>query len=114
MPIDIEQFEREDDAALRTRGTNAERVLSFLAANPRKAFTPSEIAEATDVLRNSIGAVLTRLEDRALVRHKGNYWAIGDDDALAAYGAIRSTAAAMTDRFGAEDPSDWDADDREE
>lgn len=114
VPIDIERFELEDDATLRQRGTNADRVLSFLARNADRAFTPTEIAGATDVPRNSIGAVLARLRERDLVRHKGHYWAVGDDDALASYASVLSTASTMTDRFGPEDPADWNPDGVEE
>lgn len=107
MPIDIDTFETTNEEELVRRGTNAEQVLSFLAANPEQAFTPAEVAKETEVLRNSIGAVLSRLEDRDLVRHRGHYWAIGTDEALASFAATRSTAQAMTDRFGPENPEDW-------
>lgn len=107
MPIDIDTFETTNEAELVRRGTNAEQVLSFLAARSEQAFTPAEIAKETEVLRNSIGAVLARLEERDLVRHRGHYWAIGTDEALTSFAATRSTAQAMTDRFGPEDPEDW-------
>lgn len=109
MPIDIDTFEAASENDLKYRGTNAERILSFLASHPDQAFTPTELAEETGVLRNSINAVLGRLEDRDLVRHRGHYWAIGEDEALAAYTATRSTARAMTDRFGPEDPDEWES-----
>lgn len=111
VPIDIETFNTTDEETLIQQGTNAEQVLALLAANPDQAFTPAEIATETEVLRNSIGAVLTRLEERDLVRHRGHYWAIGTEDALASFAATRSTARAMTDRFGPEDPGEWNADD---
>lgn len=107
MPIDIDTFETTNEEELVRRGTNAEQVLSFLAANPEQAFTPAEVAQETEVLHNSIGAVLSRLEDRDFVRHRGHYWAIGTDEALASFAATRSTAQAMTDRFGSENPEDW-------
>ncbi|WP_049972810.1 MarR family transcriptional regulator [Haladaptatus cibarius] len=114
MPIDIDTFEAASENDLKHRGTNAEQVLSFLAAHPDQAFTPAEIAEETGVLRNSISAVLGRLEERNLVRHRGHYWALGDDEALATYTSTRSTARAMTDRFGAEDPTEWNPTDDSE
>ncbi|PSP72886.1 TrmB family transcriptional regulator [Halobacteriales archaeon QS_3_64_16] len=107
MPIDIETFETTSKEELTRGGTNAERVLSFLAANADQAFAPTEIAAETEITSNSIGAVLSRLEDRDLVRHRGHYWAIGEEEALATYTATRSTARAMTDRFGPEDPEEW-------
>lgn len=108
MPIDIEQFEEGSDTELHAGGeTNAEIILSFLARHSKQAFTPKEIHTATDVARGSVGVVLSRLEDRGLVRHRGDYWAINDegdpDTTLSALG----TARAVTDRFGDEDPDDW-------
>ena len=107
MPIDIDRFEEGSTADLRAGGrTNAETLLAFLADSPDKAFTPKEIYEATDVPRGSVGVVLSRLEDRGLVRHRGDYWAIADDDIQKTLSAI-STAQAATDRFGAENPDEW-------
>ena len=108
MPIDIETFESSSDDRLRSGGeTNAERVMRFLAANPDKAFTQSEIRDATDVKAGSISVVLSRLEDRDLVRHKGNYWALGDDDAVAAYAGVSESTRAANERLGEEDMAEW-------
>jgi len=119
MPIDIETFESSSDDRLRSdRETNAERVMRFLSANPDKAFTQSEIRDATEVKAGSISVVLSRLEDRDLVRHKGNYWALGDDDAIAAYEGISESTRAANERLGEEDMAEWlehaaEEDDRE-
>lgn len=110
MPIDIDRFETapEGELAARSDGpTNAEKVLSFLAANPDKAFTPKEIREATDVPRGSIGVVLSRLEERGLVRHRGEYWAIGDREVVDRELTAATTARAAGERFGSEDPDEW-------
>jgi len=109
MPIDIEQFERGDEATLRSNGpTNAATILSFLASHPEQAFTPREIHTATDVARGSVGVVLSRLEDRGLVRHRGEYWAVADvDDVEKTLSAMESVRAA-TERFGPEDPEEWE------
>ncbi|MBS1263086.1 MAG: hypothetical protein MAG715_00254 [Methanonatronarchaeales archaeon] len=105
VPIDIEVFDKSSDEDLRRRGTNAEIILSLLMEHPEKAFTPGEIAEETSVARNSVGPVLARLEDRNLVRHKGKYWALGNDlDTLA---STLATSEAMTERFGPENPEEW-------
>ena len=107
MPIDIKQFEEGSTADLRAGGrTNAEEILSFLAASPDKAYTPKEIHESTDIPRGSVGVVLSRLEDRGMVRHRGDYWAIADADIQTALDAL-STARAATDRLGPEDPDEW-------
>lgn len=110
VPIDIERFESTPETELTAsagKRTNAERVLSFLAAHRDQAFTPKEIREATDVSRGSIGVVLSRLEEQGLVRHRGEYWAIGDEDAVEMELTAAQTARAATERFGPEDPETW-------
>jgi predicted transcriptional regulator of viral defense system len=110
MPIDVDEFEEAPEAELRATEsgpTNAERVLAFLGEHDDQAFTPKEIRGATDVPRGSIGVVLSRLEDRGVVRHRGEYWAIAPDaDIDAALTSVR-VARAASDRLGAEDPSAW-------
>ncbi|MFB6178454.1 MAG: MarR family transcriptional regulator [Halorientalis sp.] len=108
MPIDIDRFEEGSVEDLRASGrTNAEEILTFLAASPEQAFTPKEIHDGTDILRGSVGVVLSRLEDRGLVRHRGEYWAIADVEDIGTTLSALSTARAMSDRFGPEDPAEW-------
>lgn len=110
MPIDIERFETDPEGDLSRTGsepTNGERILTFLATNDEQAFTPSEIREATAVPRGSIGVVLSRLEDRGLVRHRGEYWAIGDAEEVSRELTTTRTARAASGRFGGEDPEEW-------
>lgn len=71
MPIDIETF-TEASADDLIEVTNAEKVVRFLIRNNDKAFTPFEIAEGAGVKKNSIRTVLRRLEERDLMRHKGD------------------------------------------
>lgn len=108
MPIDIETFESAPPDRLQNGGeTNADRVMRFLAAHPDKAFTQSEIRDATDVKAGSISVVLSRLEDRGLVRHKGNYWALGESDDVAAYVSMVESTRTANERFGEEDVEEW-------
>lgn len=108
MPIDIEQFDERSEETLRADGpTNAERILSFLAANADQAFTPNEIHESTGIPRGSVGVVLSRLEDRSLVRHRGEYWAIAADAEAETTISAMATARTATDRLGPEDPDEW-------
>lgn len=108
MPIDIDRFEQGSPEDLRAGGrTNAEEILSFLAAHPDQAYTPKEIHEATDIARGSVGVVLSRLEERELVRHRGEFWAISDAEDIDKTLTAMATARAATDRLGAEDPDDW-------
>ena len=113
MAIDIEEFDTTDEAELGSR-TNAERVLAFLARNADKAFRQVEIADGADLKRGSIGPVLSRLEERGLVRHKGAYWAIGEPERLREAGELSSTLQFLDERFGTEDPSDWRPGDEDE
>jgi DNA-binding transcriptional regulator GbsR (MarR family) len=108
MPIDIERFESDSEEELQSQGsTNAEVILSLLATSPEQAYTPKEIHEATDVPRGSVGVVLSRLEDRDLVRHKGDYWAVtADEDVGQTLNSMR-TANTVTERFGPENPDEW-------
>lgn len=108
MPIDLETFEHTAADRLQSGGaTNAERVMEFLAAHPDKAFTQSEIRAATDVKAGSISVVLARLEERDLVRHKGQYWTLGEDEDIAAYASMLESTRAANDRFGEEDMDEW-------
>jgi len=107
MSIDIDEFETKSEDEL-TGSTNAERVLRFLVENDDRAFEPGTIARETGVDRNSIGAVLSRLEGRGLVRHKATYWAITDDsDRLRNAAAFDGTTRSLNERLGAEDPDEW-------
>ena len=97
MPINIDRFEDESEDTLDiSEGTQPDRILTFLAANDDRAFTQTEIHEATDIPRGSVGVVLSRLEERGLVRHRGRYWAVADDDRLASFAAQQAASSAST------------------
>lgn len=105
MPISRDQLDDQVEEALSIRkGTQPYRILQFLATHTDTAYTQTEIHEATGIGRGSVGAVLSRLEDRGLVEHKGRYWAIGDDDRLASYAAQKNASSASTadDYYGDE------------
>jgi len=108
MPIKFDEYDPDSGDGLRlTGGSNAHRVLQFLANQPEQGFTPKEISEETEVPRGSVGTTLVRLEKRDLVRHKKPYWAIGDDDRLAAYESMLHGVEAAGDRFGDESWGEW-------
>ncbi|MFB6181191.1 MAG: MarR family transcriptional regulator [Candidatus Nanohalobium sp.] len=103
MPIAIDEFESQPEKVLNLdESSQAYKVLEFLAENPDKAFTPKEIGRETGIKKGSIGTVLSRLEDRNFVRHKGKYWAIVEDDRLASFAAMTqgSSASVNDDYFG--------------
>jgi len=105
MPIGIDAFDDRPEAALDlTPGTQPYRVLRFLAEHDDQAFTQTEISEGTGFKRGSVGAVLSRLEDRGLVRHRGRYWAIAEDERLASFAAQQAaSSASTTDDYYGED-----------
>lgn len=81
MPISSERFEEKSDERLALEdGTPADRIRTFLAEHDDRAFTRTEIAARLGIKHRTVGTVLSRLEDRGLVRHKGRHWTIGTDD----------------------------------
>lgn len=108
MPIDIDSFESASEERLGGGLSQPEQVLSFLAVNADKAYRPVEIAAEIGISENSINAVLARLEDRELVRHKGNYWAITDDiDRLRSLTQYELATESMNALYGSEDLNEW-------
>jgi Mn-dependent DtxR family transcriptional regulator len=107
VPVSIDDFESGD----LPRGPSVpEQVVRYLHAQRDKAFTRAEIAEAVDEDPNSVGTALTRLKRRELVRHRGEYWAITDDEQRLAGAYDLHTATERLDEFdGGIDPDDWDA-----
>jgi len=107
MPVRIEAFETGD---LPNGPSVPEQVLTFLYTNRDTAFTRSEIATGIDEDPNTVGTALSRLKQRTLVRHKGEYWAIAAD-----LDRVRDAydLHAITERLDEEDegidPDEWDA-----
>ena len=101
MPITIDEFDDDPEDVLDLAdGTQPYRILQFLAANDDRAFTQTEIHYETNIKRGSVGAVLSRLDDRGLVRHRGRYWAIATDDRLASYAAqVTASSTSTTDDY---------------
>jgi len=108
MPIDINQFESEPEDILDiNQGTQPHAILRFLASNDDQAFTQTEIQEATDIPRGSVGVVLSQLEERGLVRHRGRYWAISEDERLVSYAAQQAASSASTSDEYYGEPGEW-------
>ncbi len=106
MPINIDRFDDEPTDVLDIKeGTQPHTILTFLAANDEQAFTQTEIHDATEIPRGSVGVVLSRLEERGLVRHRGRYWAIVEDERLASSAAQQAAGSASTtdDYYGETD-----------
>lgn len=108
MPIEVDEFEKAPENALEIdRDTNQWRVAEFLLQHRNQAFTPKEIESRVDVPDGAIGVLLSRLEDRGVVRHRGKYWAIERDDSLAALSAMTASTQALNEELGEEDLEEW-------
>ena len=105
MPIDIERFERESE--FQRSDTYAERIIRFLATNADKAFQRDEIADGTSIDSDTVSAVLSRLKDRNLARHKPPYWAIGDPDRVRASLDFARDIEAFDEQLGEEEMESW-------
>ena len=107
MPVRIEEFET---GKLPDTPSVPEQVLVYLYANRYKAFTRSEIATGIEEDPNTVGTALSRLKQRDLVRHKGEYWAITEDlnRVRDAYD-LHTATERLDDEDGGIDPDDWDA-----
>jgi DNA-binding GntR family transcriptional regulator len=97
MPVRFDDVEAHADEAPRPirEGSNAHRILTLLVDHPGTGFTPSEIADRTEVSRGSVGPTLHRLAARGLVRHKEPYWAVVRDDRFATAGAMLASLEAI-------------------
>ena len=106
VPIHIDEFNGQSEESLCVEeGSQPHQLLTFLAEHSDHAFRQSELADETGIKRGSVGAALSRLEDRGLVRHRGRYWAIAADDRLAAYAAQTAASSVSTtdDYYGEEE-----------
>lgn len=107
MPVRIEEFETGE---LPQGPSVPAQVVRFLYANREQAFSRSEIATGIEEDPNTVGTALSRLKQRDLVRHKGKYWAITDDqDRLAEAYDLHAITRRLDGEDGGIDPDDWDA-----
>ncbi|ELZ92985.1 hypothetical protein C440_12729 [Haloferax mucosum ATCC BAA-1512] len=107
MPVSIDDFESGE----LPRGPSVpEQVVTYLYTHSDQAFTRSEIATAISENPNTVGTSLSRLKDRNLVRHKGKFWAITDDEErVAAAYDIHTTSERLDDEDGGIDADKWDS-----
>ncbi|WP_281193526.1 helix-turn-helix domain-containing protein [Halorubrum sp. F4] len=112
--IDIDEFENADDDEFEERN-DTERIVSFLDENDDHAWKAATIADRLGLDTDAVSAILSRLKERDLVRHKRPYWAITDDEERlrAAYRLHRHHEAA-DDRYGEERLEELRTDDMDE
>ena len=77
--IDIDEFEDADADEFEERN-DTERIVSFLDRNDNRAWKAATVAERLGLETDAVSAILSRLKERELVRHKRPYWAITDDE----------------------------------
>jgi predicted ArsR family transcriptional regulator len=77
--IDIEEFENADGDDFDDR-TDTERIVLFLDKHDDRAWKAATIAERLGLETDAVSAILSRLKERGLVRHKRPYWAITNDE----------------------------------
>jgi Mn-dependent DtxR family transcriptional regulator len=77
--IDIDEFENADADEFEERN-DTERIVLFLDDHDDRAWKAATIAERLDLESDAVSAILSRLRQRGLVRHKRPYWAITDDE----------------------------------
>jgi len=106
MPVRIDEFE---SGTLPDGPSVPEQVVTYLYTHRDHAFTRSEIAGGIDESPNAVGTALSRLKDRGLVRHRGEYWAITDDEErLADAYDLHTASRRLDDEDGGIDADSWD------
>jgi Mn-dependent DtxR family transcriptional regulator len=108
--IDIDEFENTDADDFEDR-TDTERIVRFLDEHDDRAWKAATIAERLGLETDAVSAILSRLKERGLVRHKRPYWAITDDEERlqSAYRLHRQQQTA-DEQYGAERLADLQTD----
>ncbi|RXK51168.1 helix-turn-helix transcriptional regulator [Halorientalis pallida] len=107
MPVSIDEFESGD---LPEGPSVPEQVITYLHTHRDAAFTRSEIATAIDEDPNTVGTALTRLKERDLVRHRGQYWAtVADEQRVAAAYDLHDVSEQLDEADGGIESENWDA-----
>lgn len=101
--IDIEKFENAEADEFGERN-DTERIVLFLDENDDRAWKAATIADQLGLDTDAVSAILSRLKERGLVRHKRPYWAITDDEErLRAAYRLHQHHESADDQYGEED-----------
>jgi predicted ArsR family transcriptional regulator len=112
--IDIDEFENADADGFKQRN-DTERIVSFLDRNGDRAWKAATVAERLGLETDTVSALLSRLKDRDLVRHKRPYWAITDDkERLQSAYRLHRQYKRADDQYGEERLEDLQTEDTEE
>ena len=100
--IDIEEFE-DAEADEFTERNNTERIVAFLDTHDDRAWKAATIAERLELETDAVSAILSRLKERGLARHKRPYWAItADKERLRAAYRLHRHHESADDQYGDE------------
>lgn len=94
---------------------DTEQALLFLDRNDDRAWKAATIAERLGLETDAVSAILSRLKERDLVRHKSPYWAITDDtDRLRAAYRFHRHHEGADEQYGEERLEELRTDEMEE
>ena len=86
----------------------------FLDKHDDRAWKAATIAERLGLETDGVSAILSRLKERGLVRHKRPYWAITDDEErLRAAYQLHQHYQAADEQYGTEDLEELKTDEME-
>jgi DNA-binding MarR family transcriptional regulator len=112
--IDIDEFEDADADEFDER-TDTERIVLFLDEHDDRAWKAATIAERLGLDTDAVSAILSRLKQRGLVRHKRPYWAITDNkERLRAAYHLHQHHKAADEQYGAENLEELKTEEMEE
>ncbi|MFB6194461.1 MAG: MarR family transcriptional regulator [Halobaculum sp.] len=104
MPISGDQFERLEEGE---SDDPARAILGFLREHSDEAYTGAEIAEATELSEETVGAQLGRLHERGRVDHRGEYWRVSDHERAVDAAAALTTQTVDTREEEPPSYNDW-------
>ena len=111
--IDIDEFENAERSEFAEQN-DTERIVLFLDENDDRAWKAATIAEKLELDTDTVSAILSRLKQRGLVRHKRPYWAITDDaDRLESAYQLHQHHETADDQYGEERLEDLQTDEME-
>lgn len=112
--IDIDEFENADADEFEERN-DTDRIVLFLDKNEGRAWKAATIAERLGLETDAVSAILSRLKERELVRHKRPYWAITDDkERLQSAYRLHRHHETADDQYGEERLEDFQTEEMEE
>ena len=112
MPISRDEFHRMDGGSSEldlSPETPLGSVYRFLLTHASHAFRQGEIVDTIERPQEEVESALTRLDQRGIVEHRGQFWAIVDTEHAAASAGLHGIAIAA-DRdggFSEEEVSMW-------